>query len=119
MNNLEQRIKLTYQERANLAQNPVSSRLLQLMEKKETNLALAVDEPEAEKVLELADKIGPEIAILKTHIDIIKDFKSEVIKELVRLSEKHQFLFFEDRKFADIGNTIKMQYGKGIYKIVN
>lgn len=118
MSNLEQRLKLTYQERADLVQNPVSSRLLKLMAEKETNLALAVDEPEAETVLELADKIGPEICILKTHIDIIEKFEESIIDELKSYADKHQFLIFEDRKFADIGNTVKMQYGKGVYKIV-
>jgi len=117
MNNLDQRLKLSYQKRAELVQNSASSRLLELMEEKETNLTLAVDEPEAEKVLTLADKIGPEICVLKTHIDIIEDFEVSLLEEMQKLSEKHQFLIFEDRKFADIGNTVKMQYEKGIYKI--
>lgn len=61
--------------------------------------------------------LGPYIAVLKTHIDILSDFNQDTIDGLVALSEKHDFLLFEDRKFIDIGNTVQKQYKGGVLKI--
>lgn len=78
---------------------------------------------------------------LESHIDIIEDFDEDLIARLVSLSEAHDFLIFEDRKFADIGmplccraivtftlltrrlvsigNTVVLQYSKGVHKIAS
>lgn len=110
---------LTYSERAKLCANPAAKQLLRLMDDKQTNLALAADVTTKKELLQIASELGPHICVLKTHIDIIDDFDIELITELQRLSEKHNFLIFEDRKFADIGNTVKEQYQGGIYHIAD
>lgn len=110
---------LSYTERIPFCTSPVASRLLQLMSTKKTNLALSADVTTKKALLQLADKLGPYICILKTHIDIIEDFDSDLITQLQILSNQHNFLLFEDRKFADIGNTVKQQYAQGIYCIAN
>lgn len=61
--------------------------------------------------------LGPYIAVFKTHIDIVSDFNDETVAGLKSLSEKHNFLIFEDRKFVDIGNTVQKQYHGGALRI--
>ena len=109
---------MTYGDRAILCTNTVAKVAFQLIEEKQTNLCLSVDLTKAADILRLVDEVGSEICILKTHVDIIEDFSQEFINELTMLSHKHHFLLFEDRKFADIGNTVANQYAKGMYNIV-
>ena len=110
---------MTYFQRAKLIINPTAKKLFELMNKKQTNLCLAADLTDWDQLVSLVEKIGPEICVLKTHIDIISNLPSDFAKTLTELKEKHNFLIFEDRKFADIGNTVKLQYSKGIYRIVD
>ncbi|XP_030562108.1 uridine 5'-monophosphate synthase [Drosophila novamexicana] len=113
------RTKLTYESRANLAKSPMAKRLFNLMAAKQTNLCLAADLTEADAILDMADKCGPYICLLKTHVDIVSDFSESFIVNLQALATRHNFLLMEDRKFADIGNTVSLQYGQGFYKIAN
>jgi uridine monophosphate synthetase len=109
----------TYQERINHCNHTLAKKLFLLMAHKQTNLALSADVTKAETLIELADTLGPEICILKTHIDIIEDFSPHLTKQLTLLAQKHHFMLFEDRKFADIGHTVKQQYAGGIYHIAD
>ena len=109
--------KLSFTERLNHITHPVGRQLLEIMIAKETNLAIAADVTSKAQLLELADALGPKICVLKTHIDVVEDFDMDLVEQLTKLAAKHQFLIFEDRKFADIGNTVKLQYGKGVHRI--
>lgn len=108
---------MTYGERVRWSSNPTAKILFSIMEEKKTNLAVAADVKTKKELLALADQIGPFICLFKTHIDIIEDFDADLTVQLEALAKKHNFLLFEDRKFADIGNTVKDQYEGGIYKI--
>lgn len=110
---------MTYEQKLAAATNPTAKKLLQIMLDKKTNLSAALDLTSGKKLLELLDQIGPEICVAKMHIDILEDFSEDFLKQLIALKEKHNFLIFEDRKFADIGNTVQMQYSKGIYHIAD
>lgn len=109
---------MSYTQRANTHPSPVAQRLLRLMDEKQTNLCASVDVKTTAEFLALVDKLGPYICLVKTHIDIIDDFSYDAtVRPLLELAKKHNFMIFEDRKFADIGNTVKSQYSGGVYKI--
>lgn len=112
------KMALTYGERAlTKVKHPVARRLLELMESKRSNLAIAADVTTASELLEIAEKTGPYIVMLKTHADIIVDWSEQTSSALKDLSTRHNFLLFEDRKFADIGNTVYHQVNAGIHRI--
>jgi len=108
---------VSHKERSSMTSNPTAARLFSLMEEKKTNLSVAADVTRAEELLTLIHHVGGEICVLKTHIDILIDFHPSLILELRKLADHYRFLIFEDRKFADIGNTVLYQYRDGIYKI--
>lgn len=110
--------RMTYTKRAKKVKNPSAKRLLELIDTKQTNLCVALDVIHSDQFLDITEAVGPEICLLKTHIDIMEDFSDSVITDLLALANKHRFMIFEDRKFADIGNTVRMQYESGVYHIV-
>ncbi|XP_077500237.1 rudimentary-like [Amblyomma americanum] len=105
--------KETYAHRSQVVRCLLAKRLLGLMDQKQTNLAVAVDVTCTQKMLQLADQLGPHICVFKTHVDMLTDFTHDDMTRLRELANKHDFLILEDRKFADIGQTVQTQYTGG------
>lgn len=110
---------LSYEERANVATSVIAQRLFSVMQRKRSNLGVAADVTSVSALLALADAVGPHIAVLKTHADIVTDWSNETGSMLRKLAGQHDFLIFEDRKFADIGNTVVHQLSGGVHCIAD
>lgn len=96
--------------------HPVGKKLIEIALKKNSNLIASADVISSAELIKLAKDVGKHIVALKLHTDIIRDFSFELIEELKQISKEKDFLLFEDRKYADIGNTQELQFKEGIYR---
>lgn len=102
--------------------HPLSTYLRGLIQSKKSNLCVSADITTVAAMLSLADICGPHMVVFKTHADILSGWDptpgTGTGAKLAALAKKHHFLIFEDRKFADIGSTVQLQYQGGDYKIL-
>ncbi|EFQ99116.1 orotidine 5'-phosphate decarboxylase [Nannizzia gypsea CBS 118893] len=111
------RSQASYGDRAKAHANPLVRRLFEIAEQKQSNVVVSADVTTTSALLDLAERLGPHMVVLKTHIDIITDFSPQTVDGLKAAAQKHNFLIFEDRKFVDIGHTVQMQYHGGSLRI--
>jgi len=57
----------SYAERARISQNPLTKRILEIIEKKKSNLCVSVDLIKKQEFLELIDKVGPYVCCIKVN----------------------------------------------------
>ncbi len=110
---------LKFSDRLAVTTAPMTQKLMETILRKQSNLVLSLDVEDTATFFDILEKTGPEIFMVKTHIDIIKDFRGDFIPRLRGLAKKHDFIIFEDRKFADIGSTVRKQFRSGVYKIAD
>lgn len=98
--------------------NKFVCRLLNIIKTKKTNIILSIDLDNIHEIINLLYKTCKYICGVKLHLDIIHKIDEKFINELVCLSKNENFIIIEDRKFADIGNTIKHQLENHPYNII-
>ena len=96
--------------------HPLSHRFMEAAVEKQTLVVLAADLETIAELVQLINQVGPHIAALKTHVDMVEDYSKEAWGDVVQATHGHELLLFEDRKFADIGRVSQTQMG-GVYDI--
>ncbi|MCB0283995.1 MAG: orotidine-5'-phosphate decarboxylase [Calditrichae bacterium] len=94
-----------------------SHALIKLIQQKKSNLVASLDVDNQKDFFRILNAVADDIVLVKTHVDILNDFDETFVNKLKKLSAQKKFMIFEDRKFADIGNTVRKQFHEGIYKI--
>ncbi len=96
--------------------HPLSHRFMEAAVEKQTLVVLAADLETTAELVQLINEVGPHIAALKTHVDMVEDYSKDAWNDVVDAARGHGLLLFEDRKFADIGRVSQTQMG-GVYDI--
>lgn len=110
--------RFSFENRLKIARNQITHHILTVMKDKQSNLIVSADVTTMDDLLHLIHQVGRNAVIIKTHIDQITDFNYQyLIPQLKSLKKELNFLIMEDRKFSDIGNTVKNQYLHGCYQI--
>ena len=110
---------LKFADRLAATTAPMTRKLMETILRKKSNLVLSLDVEDTATFFNILEATGPEIFMVKTHVDILKDFNGSFVPRLKALAEKQDFIIFEDRKFADIGSTVRKQFKSGVYKIAD
>lgn len=95
---------------------PMARTYMEVACRKQSLVCLAADRSTMDGLNQLIDQVGPHIAALKTHVDLVDDWTAESWKAFCTKAAAADLLIFEDRKFADIGGISRKQMA-GVYDI--
>ena len=95
---------------------PMARTYMEVACRKQSLVCLAADRSTMAGLFDLIETVGPHIAALKTHVDLVDDWTSESWERFCQAAKEADLLIFEDRKFADIGGISRKQMA-GVYNI--
>jgi len=105
------------QKQTPVTANAFAQKLAAKIAARRSNLIVSLDVDNQADFFRILKQVAGEIVMVKTHVDILLDFNADFIPRLQELAKRYDFLIFEDRKFADIGSTVRKQFRDGIYRI--
>jgi len=79
--------------------------------RKGTNIVLAYDQPDVNRLFRLVKRIGTKIIGLKIHSEILSMSKDQEA-QLIKLCKQNTIFLWEDRKMNDIAATVEKQMKK-------
>ena len=94
----------------------MAKRYMEVATNKQSLVCLAADRNTMAGLFDLMEAVGPHVAALKTHVDLVDDWSPDAWDEFCKAAHEADLLIFEDRKFADIGKISRSQMA-GIYDI--
>ena len=103
-------------ERWSAMATPIARQYMTTAARSESLVCLAADRTRMSDLLALVQSVGPSLAALKTHVDVVEDWTIEGWMEVRAAADAADLLLFEDRKFADIGGITQKQM-HGLYGI--
>ncbi len=95
---------------------PMARAYMEAACRKKSLVCLAADRSTMAELNQLIDEVGPYLAALKTHVDLVDDWTPEAWSAFCSKAAAADLLVFEDRKFADIGGISRKQMS-GVYDI--
>ena len=95
---------------------PMARNYMEVACRKKSLVCLAADRSTMAELNLLIDEVGPYLAALKTHVDLVDDWTPEAWSAFCSKASAADLLIFEDRKFADIGKISRNQMA-GVYDI--
>jgi len=96
--------------------NSLARQYMEVACRKQSLVILAADLRTMAGLNELIDQVGPHLAALKTHVDLVDDWTAAAWAAFCAKASSYDLLLFEDRKFADIGPISRDQMA-GVYDI--
>ena len=87
----------------------MAKQYMEVAVRKQSLVCLAADRNTMAGLTDLIATVGPHVAALKTHVDLVDDWSEDAWSLFCAAAKDADLLIFEDRKFADIGAISRKQ----------